>query len=41
MEEWVRENPRPKPMTLDEMKAEMEGVFERLRMYPDEHEETT
>ena len=32
MYEWRRENgPPPRPMTLEEMRAEMAGVFERLR----------
>lgn len=26
----------PRPMTFEEMQAEMDGVFERLRNYPDE-----
>ena len=36
---WVREErelPKAKPKTLDEMKAEMEAVFERVRTYPEE-----
>lgn len=38
--EWMREGPLPS-MTLDEMKAEMEGVFERLRSYSDDQEATS
>ncbi len=34
-EEWRRED-RPKPMTFEEMQAEMEGVLARLRTYPEE-----
>lgn len=39
-DEWQREGPLPS-MTLDEMKAEMEGVVERLRSYPDDQEATS
>ena len=34
-EEWRRE-PKPRPMTFEEMEAEMEAVFARLRSYPEE-----
>ena len=37
-QEWKREDwePPPKPMTFEEMEAEMRDVFARLATYPEE-----